>query len=51
VLAALCDHPKGEDAAAVGKAIDDHRGRVVLDTGIGSRYLREPAKEPAPRIC
>ena len=51
VLAALRDHPKGEDAAAVGKAIDDHRGRVVLDTGIGSRYLREPAKEPAPRIC
>jgi len=51
VLAVLRDHPKGRDAAAIGKAIDDHRGRVVLDTGIGSRYLREPAKEPAPRIC
>lgn len=51
VLAALRDHPKGEHAAAIGKAIDDHRGRVVLDTGIGSRYLREPTSEPAPRIC
>ncbi|MFT4884175.1 MAG: hydrogenase expression/formation protein HypE [Natronomonas sp.] len=50
-LAALRDHPKGENAAAIGKAIDDHHGRVVLDTGIGSRYLREPASEPAPRIC
>ena len=51
VLAALREHPKGQDAAAIGKAIDDHRGRVVLDTGIGNRYLREPASEPAPRIC
>ena len=51
VLAALREHPKGENAAAIGKAIDDHHGRVVLDTGFGSRYLREPAKEPAPRIC
>jgi hydrogenase expression/formation protein HypE len=51
VLAALRNHPKGADAAAVGKAIDDHHGRVVLDTGLGNRYLREPAKEPAPRIC
>jgi hydrogenase expression/formation protein HypE len=51
VLAALRDHPKGERAAAIGKAIDDHRGRVIVDTGIGNRYLREPAKEPAPRIC
>jgi hydrogenase expression/formation protein HypE len=51
VLAAVRDHPKGENAAAIGKAIDDHHGRVILDTGIGSRYLREPASEPAPRIC
>lgn len=51
VLAALRDHPKGERAAAIGKAIDDHHGRVIVDTGIGNRYLREPAKEPAPRIC
>lgn len=51
VLAAIRNHAKGADAAAIGKAIDDHHGRVILDTGIGNRYLREPAKEPAPRIC
>jgi hydrogenase expression/formation protein HypE len=51
VLAALRDHPKGENAAAIGKAIDDHHGRVVLDTGIGNRYMREPSKEAVPRIC
>jgi hydrogenase expression/formation protein HypE len=51
VLADIRDHKKGKKAAAIGKAIDDHHGRVVLDTGIGSRYLREPTSEPAPRIC
>ncbi|WP_338738994.1 hydrogenase expression/formation protein HypE [Haloplanus salilacus] len=51
VLAALRSHPDGEDAAAIGKAIDDEHGRVLLDTGLGTRYLREPATEPAPRIC
>ncbi|WP_396611339.1 hydrogenase expression/formation protein HypE [Haloferax sp. S1W] len=51
VLAALRNHPKGADAAAIGKVIDDHHGRVILDTGFGNRYLREPTSEPAPRIC
>ena len=51
VLAALRSHPDGTDAAAVGKAIDDEHGRILLDTGLGTRYLREPATEPAPRIC
>ncbi len=51
VLAALRSHPDGEDAAAIGKTIDDEHGRVLLDTGLGTRYLREPATEPAPRIC
>jgi len=51
VLAALRSHPDGENAAAIGKAINDDPGRVRLDTGLGTRYLREPATEPAPRIC
>lgn len=51
VLKALRSHPAGASAAAVGKAIDDSHGRVLLDTGLGRRYLREPATEPAPRIC
>jgi len=51
VLEALRAHPDGADAAAVGKAIDDEHGRILLDTGLGTRYLPEPATEPAPRIC
>jgi len=51
VIEALRSHPDGQDAAAIGKAIDDEHGRVLLDTGLGTRYLREPATEPAPRIC
>lgn len=51
VLGALRSHPAGERAAAIGKAIDEEQGRVLLDTGLGRRYLREPATEPAPRIC
>ena len=50
-LEVLRAHPKGDHAAAIGKAIDDHTGHVIVDTGIGRRFLREPASEPHPRIC
>jgi hydrogenase expression/formation protein HypE len=51
VLAALRAHPLGRRAAIVGKAVADHPGRVVLDTGLGRRLLSEPEGEPLPRIC
>ncbi|MFC7134521.1 MULTISPECIES: hydrogenase expression/formation protein HypE [Salinibaculum] len=51
VLAALQDQPLGADAAIVGEATADHPGRVVLDTGLGRRYLTEPEGEQLPRIC
>jgi hydrogenase expression/formation protein HypE len=51
VVAALRDHPEGRDAAVVGEATADHAGRVVLDTGLGRRYLTEPDGEQYPRIC
>jgi hydrogenase expression/formation protein HypE len=51
VLAALRDHPIGEDAAVVGEATEDNAGRVVLDTGLGRRYLSEPEGQQLPRIC
>lgn len=51
VLEAIRDHPLGENAAIVGRATEDHAGRVVLDTGFGRRYLSEPAGEALPRIC
>ncbi len=48
---ALRDHPQGEDAAIVGEVVDDHPGDVVLDTGVGRRFMSEPISEPLPRIC
>ncbi len=51
VLAALRAHPLGRDAAVVGRAVADHAGAVVLDTGIGKRLVAEPEGEPLPRIC
>jgi len=51
VLAAIRDHSMGEDAAIVGEVVDENVGRVVLDTGLGRRYLSEPSGEPLPRIC
>jgi hydrogenase expression/formation protein HypE len=51
VLQALRSHPLGEDAAIIGTCIDDHPGRLILDTGIGRRLITEPEGEPLPRIC
>jgi hydrogenase expression/formation protein HypE len=51
VMAALDVHPLGRRAAVVGTCIAEHRGRIVLDTGLGRRLLAEPEGEPMPRIC
>lgn len=51
VLEALRSHPRGSDAAIVGEVTDEHAGRVVLDTGLGRRYLSEPEGQALPRIC
>jgi hydrogenase expression/formation protein HypE len=51
VLETLQAHPQGEEAAIVGEAVEDHAGRVILDTGFGNRYLTEPEGEQLPRIC
>ena len=51
VLAALHAHPLGRAAAIIGRAVADHVGVVVLDTGIGRRLVAEPEGEPLPRIC
>jgi len=51
VLDAIREVPGGEDAAIVGEVTDENRGRVVLDTGFGQRYLSEPEGEQLPRIC
>ncbi|MEF8838377.1 MAG: hydrogenase expression/formation protein HypE [Haloarculaceae archaeon] len=51
VVSALRDHPEGREAAVVGRVTEDHPGRVVLDTGLGRRYLSEPEGQQLPRIC
>ncbi|HXX30217.1 MAG TPA: hydrogenase expression/formation protein HypE [Myxococcaceae bacterium] len=51
VLEALRAHPLGREAAVVGTCITEHRGRIILDTGLGRRLLTEPEGEPLPRIC
>jgi hydrogenase expression/formation protein HypE len=51
VLAVLRSHPLGANAAIVGEVIAQHSGRVILDTGLGRRFMAEPDGEPLPRIC
>ena len=51
VLDALQSHPQGRDAAIVGAVVEDHPGDVVMDTGVGRRFLSEPVSDPLPRIC
>jgi hydrogenase expression/formation protein HypE len=50
VLAALHTHPLGRRAAIIGQ-VADGKAAVVLDTGVGRRFLVEPEGEPLPRIC
>lgn len=51
VLERLRATPGGERAALIGRAVADHPGDVVLDTGFGERYLSVPTGERLPRIC
>ncbi len=52
VLALLRAHPLGREAHVIGRAIAEHPGRVVLDTGVGGRrFLEMPLGDPVPRIC
>jgi hydrogenase expression/formation protein HypE len=51
VLEALRRHPLGRRAAVVGTAIEERKGSVILDTGMGRRLLAEIEGEPLPRIC
>ncbi|UCC75186.1 MAG: hydrogenase expression/formation protein HypE [Gemmatimonadota bacterium] len=50
-LDALRSHPQGADAAVIGTCLEEHAGRLILDTGFGRRLLTEPEGEPLPRIC
>jgi hydrogenase expression/formation protein HypE len=51
VLAALRSDPLGAQAAIVGTCTAERPGTVILDTGLGRRFIAEPEGEPLPRIC
>ena len=52
VLAAMRDNPFGKDATIIGAVVEDHQGRVVMETRIGgSRIVDMLAGEQLPRIC
>lgn len=52
VLQSMRDHPLGQEAAMIGRVVDDHPGRVVATTPLGGRRLVPmPVGELLPRIC
>ncbi len=52
VLHAMHQHPYGKEAAVIGEVVDDHPGRVIMKTLIGShRVVDMMSGEQLPRIC
>lgn len=51
-LEAMRRTEKGKNAAIIGDVIEDYRGKVLVETGIGGkRFLEPPAGDPVPRVC
>lgn len=52
VLSILRQQPHTQGAAVIGKVTDTEKGRVVMQTAIGTQtYLPQPGNELLPRIC
>lgn len=52
VLSAMRADPFGKDGAIIGEVVDDHPGRVFMETPIGgARIVDMLAGEQLPRIC
>ncbi len=52
VLDAIRRHELGKDAEIIGTCTEDNKGKVILETEIGSlRLLKSPRRKPIPRIC
>ncbi len=52
VLEAMRGHPLGQDAAVIGRVVDEHPGRVVMRSRIGGRRVVDVLSgEQLPRIC
>ena len=52
VLAAMRAHPLGRQSAVIGRVVDEHRGKVIMRSGIGGlRVVDMLSGEQLPRIC
>lgn len=52
VLAAMRNHPNGQDAARIGSISDQNPGLLTSRTSIGgTRIIPMPLGEQLPRIC
>jgi hydrogenase expression/formation protein HypE len=52
VLATMRSHPLGCDASIIGVVVEDHPGRVVMESSIrGNRIVDMMSGEQLPRIC
>jgi hydrogenase expression/formation protein HypE len=52
VLAAMRDHPLGQEAAIIGDVVEDHPGKVFMRSRIGGmRVVDMLSGEQLPRIC
>jgi hydrogenase expression/formation protein HypE len=51
-LAAMRGHPAGRQAVVIGRAVPNHKGRVVMETALGGRRIVDIlVGEQLPRIC
>ncbi len=52
VLDVLRSHTLGKNSSVIGTVVEEHKGKVVLQTGIGGRRIIDMlAGEQLPRIC
>lgn len=52
ILCRMRKHPLGSDAAIIGEVVAEHRGMVLMETGVGgTRVLDVMFGEQLPRIC
>ncbi|HEX78652.1 MAG TPA: hydrogenase expression/formation protein HypE, partial [Dehalococcoidia bacterium] len=52
IVAKMKGNRYGRDAAIIGEVCQEHPGRVVMKTGLGtSRIVDMLVGEPLPRIC
>ncbi len=52
VLSIMKEFPEGRESAIIGHVTDNHPGKVVMETSIGTRRIVDmPSGEQLPRIC